>query len=50
MDVPDALASLSRLTLLHYKMGDKIAVTRLPMPDQEQERILDALKVRLPSK
>jgi hypothetical protein len=48
--VPDALASLSRLTLLRYKVDDKIAVTRLPMPDQQQERILDALKVSLPSK
>ena len=48
--VPDALASLSRLTPLHYKVDDKIAVTKLPMPDQQQQRILDALKVPLPSK
>src|SRR5450759_1275503 len=48
--VPDALAALSRLTLLHYKVDDKIAVTKLPMPDQQQQRILDALKVSLPSK
>jgi transposase len=48
--VPDALASLSRLTLLHYKVDDKIAVTKLPMPDQQQKRILDALKVSLPCK
>src|ERR1035437_7225123 len=48
--VPDALAALSRLTLLHYKVDDKIVVTKLPMPDQQQQRILDALKVSLPSK
>ena len=47
--VTDALASLGRLTLLHYKMDDKIAVTKLPRPDAHQERILDALKVSLPS-
>ena len=47
--VSDAIASLSRLTLLHYKMDDKIAVTKLPRPDAHQERILDALKVSLPS-
>jgi transposase len=46
--VPDALASLSRLTLLHYKMNDEIVVTKLPKPDAQQERILDALKVSLP--
>jgi len=48
--VPDALASLRRLTLLHYKVDDKIAVTRLPMPGRQQRRILDALKVPIPSK
>ena len=48
--VPDALAALGRLTLLQYKVDDKIAVTKLPMPDQQQRRILDALKVSLPSK
>ena len=47
--VPDALASLSRLTLLHYKMNEEIVVTKLPKPDAQQERILDALKVSLPS-
>jgi hypothetical protein len=44
------LASLSRLTLLHYKVNDKIAVTKLPKPDAQQQRILDALKVSLPSR
>jgi hypothetical protein len=31
-------------------VDDKIAVTKLPVPDQQQQRILDALKVSLPSK
>ena len=48
--VPDALASLSRLTLLHYKIDEKTTVTKLPKPDARQERILDALKVTLPSR
>jgi hypothetical protein len=48
--IPDALASLSRLTLLHYKVDDKIAVTKLPKPDAQQQRILNALKVSLPSR
>lgn len=48
--VPDALAALSRLTLLYYTVDDTIALTKLPMPDQQQQRILDALKVSLPSK
>jgi len=30
--------------------SDKIALTKLPVPDQQQQRILDALKVSLPSK
>ena len=47
--VPDALAALSRLTLLDYKVDDKIVVTKLPLPDQQQQRILAALKVSLPS-
>ena len=40
---------MSRLTLLHYKVDDEIAVTKLPMPDEQQKRILDALKVSLPA-
>lgn len=48
--VPDALASLSRLTLLHYQLDEKATVTKLPKPDQQQRRIRDALKVSLPSK
>ncbi len=48
--VPDAMASLSRLTLLNYEVSDKVTVTKLPTPDAQQERILKALKVSLPSK
>ena len=48
--VSDALASLSRLTLLNYEVSDKVTVTKLPKPDAQQERILTALKVSLPSR
>jgi plasmid stabilization system protein ParE len=48
--VQDSLASLSRLTLLYYKLDEKTTVTKLPQPDEQQRRILDALKVPLPSK
>ena len=48
--VPDALASLSRLTLLNYVVSDKVTVTKLPQPDAQQERILTALKVSLRSR
>jgi hypothetical protein len=48
--VRDAMASLGRLTLLNYTIDGKIVVTKLPTPDAQQERILDALKVSLPSK
>jgi hypothetical protein len=48
--VPDALAALSRLTLLEYQVNDDLVVTKLPMPDPQQKRILDALKVSLPAK
>ena len=48
--VSDALAALSRLSLLVYTVDDKTTVTRLPKPDEHQRRILDALKVPLPTK
>ena len=48
--VPDALAALSRLSLLLYEIDEKTTVTRLPKPDQHQQGILDALKVSLPAK
>lgn len=44
----DALAALSRLCLLTYQIDGKYSVTRLPKPDEEQKRILEALKVHLP--
>jgi transposase len=48
--VSDALAALSRLPLLTFKIDEKTDVTRLPKPDQHQRNILDALKVSLPVK
>lgn len=48
--VSDALAALGRLTLLIYNVDEKTTVTRLPKPDQHQRKILDALKVSLPSR
>jgi len=47
--VPDAVASLSRLTPIHFQVEDTIVVTKLPMPGQLQRSILDALNVSLPS-
>jgi hypothetical protein len=46
--LPDALAALSRLCLIHYPIDEKRHVTRLPKPDQHQTEILKALRVRLP--
>ena len=48
--VSDALAALGRLPLLIFDVDEKTTVTRLPKPDQHQRKILDALKVSLPSK
>ena len=48
--VSDALAALGRLCLLIFNVDQKTTVTRLPKPDQHQSKILDALKVSLPSK
>src|ERR1700728_1966554 len=47
--LPDALASLARLCLLHYSVDEKTTVTKLPLPDSRQQRILSALKVKLPA-
>ena len=47
--LPDALAALSRLCLLHYpanKSGE--VVTKLPHPNDTQRKILQAFKVSLP--
>jgi transposase len=48
--LPDALASLSRLCLLHYPVNADTTVTRLPGPDVRQKQILTALGVMLPEK
>ena len=48
--LPDALAALSRLTLLSYEVTDGTTVMRLPKPDPRQKEILDALKVSLPDR
>jgi transposase len=46
--LPDALASLSRLCLLHYPIDADTTVTHLPRPDSRQKEILSALSVELP--
>lgn len=46
----DAMASLSRLCLLHYPVNAMTTVTRLPSPDARQKEILTALGVTLPEK
>ena len=48
--LPDALASMSRLCLLHYPINADTTVTRLPKPDARQKEILTALGVALPEK
>ena len=46
----DALASLSSLCLMHYKVDEKTTVTKLPQPRANQAKILTALGVPLPGK
>jgi transposase len=46
----DALASLSSLCLMHYKVDEKTTVTKLPQPRANQTKILTALGVTLPGK
>ncbi len=48
--LPDALASLGRLCLLHYSIDADTTLTRLPRPDERQKQILTALGVVLPEK
>lgn len=48
--LPDALASLNRLCLLHYPIDDNTTLTRLPRPDERQKKILDAIGVTFPEK
>jgi transposase len=47
--LPDALAALGSLCLMHYKVDEKTTVTRLPQPRANQEKILTALGVALPA-
>jgi hypothetical protein len=46
----DAMAALSRLCLLEYRLDAETTVTRLPKPDPRQQAILAALHVHLPEK
>ena len=46
--LPDAVAALNRLCLLTYPLDETHSVTRLPRPDAQQTRILQALQVPLP--
>jgi transposase len=50
LTLDDAFDSLNRLTLDLYPVEDELLIPRLPRPDQEQTRILEALGVHLPSK
>lgn len=47
--LPDALAALGRLCLLHWPVEGENIVTKLPLPDQGQQEILAALDVHLPA-
>ena len=46
--IQDALDALHRLCLLTYPLNDTHSITRLPRPDDQQTRILQALQVALP--
>ena len=49
LTLPDALAALSTLCLLHYQVDEKTTVTKLPQPTAHQKQILEALGVSLPA-
>ncbi len=49
LTLPDALAALGSLCLLHYRVNENTTVTRLPQPTANQRQILQALGVRLPA-
>ena len=49
LTLPDALAALSSLCLLHYQVDEKTTLTKLPQPTANQQQILEALGVRLPA-
>ena len=46
----DAMAALSRLCLLEYRVDEKTNVTQLPKPDDRQQQILRAPGVPLPKR
>ena len=46
----DAMAAVSRLCLLEYRVDEKTNVTRLPQPDDRQQQILAALRVPPPKR
>jgi transposase len=46
--LPDALAALSSLCLLQYRIDENTTVIKLPQPTANQKQILDALGVSLP--
>jgi transposase len=48
--VQNALDALHRLCLLTYSLDDTHSITRLPRPDAQQTRILQALQVSLPGR
>ncbi len=48
LTLPDALSALSRLCLQTCQIDENHQLTRLPLPDATQQRILQTLKVRLP--
>jgi len=50
LTLPDALDSLSHLSLLQYQVDEKTTVTKLPHPNESQKQILKALAVTLPAK
>lgn len=49
LTLPDALAALSSLCLLHYQVDEKTTLTKLPQPTANQQQILQALGVSLPA-
>jgi transposase len=44
----DALTALSRLCLHHYDLKE-VEIVRIPLPDDNQERILKALNINMPT-
>jgi hypothetical protein len=46
--LPDALAALSSLCLLQYRVNEKTTVTKLPQHSANQKQILESLGANLP--